>query len=433
MKRLSFFIFIVFNLSVRSQTNVTTNILTSTVWTQANSPYVLKNDIILYQGATLNVQPGVEIQVDSGYKFNIEGILNLNGNPTDSILIHSSATSPSRTYWYGISMNGQGKTSMKYTILQDSEHGLEHFNSALPQTDSVFITHSRFSHNSWAMSYMPLHPPYVFVTDCNFNNNNEGMRSMANPGMWIQRCNFFNNTGGIGDTLGAGSLNVTIDNCNFYNNRVGASVNYDGPGGGVLNSNFYNNGFAGVNLTLEFTPHPFTNNRIYNNAVGVLCNVNISGADSLNGLNCAICSNTVNFKNTGGWNIQASNICWCSNDSATIRAGIIDGFNTNSLGLVFFSPYLLDCDLSNPASIKQNDPSALLSVYPNPFTQDLYFTHADNLLPAQADVFDVMGRLVYSGRLTEKHLDLQFLKEGIYNIVLRGDTYSASKKIIKLN
>ena len=44
---------------LQAQTNVSSNITTNTTWTLINSPYIVKSNILVNSGITLNIEPGV--------------------------------------------------------------------------------------------------------------------------------------------------------------------------------------------------------------------------------------------------------------------------------------------------------------------------------------------------------------------------------------
>jgi parallel beta-helix repeat protein len=74
-------------------TYVKDNIMVSTTWAQANSPYILQNDIEISKGAILTIQPGVEVQfttpsnakVGSGSNLVVKGALKAVGSATAPI------------------------------------------------------------------------------------------------------------------------------------------------------------------------------------------------------------------------------------------------------------------------------------------------------------------------------------------------------------
>ena len=49
-----------------AQTTVSGGIYTYTTWTLANSPYLMTNNIVVFPGVTLTIEPGVEVLIMNG-------------------------------------------------------------------------------------------------------------------------------------------------------------------------------------------------------------------------------------------------------------------------------------------------------------------------------------------------------------------------------
>ena len=69
----------------QAETPVIGFIAQDTTWTQANSPYVTLGSIIVKEGATLTIEPGIAVQFDSGHSLTIEGTLIARGTDKQSI------------------------------------------------------------------------------------------------------------------------------------------------------------------------------------------------------------------------------------------------------------------------------------------------------------------------------------------------------------
>ncbi|MGB5529302.1 MAG: hypothetical protein WBQ32_04965, partial [Ignavibacteriaceae bacterium] len=57
----------------------------SGMWTAANSPYHINDDITIHADSALTIEPGVEVIFQGHYRFIINGIINAVGTQTDSI------------------------------------------------------------------------------------------------------------------------------------------------------------------------------------------------------------------------------------------------------------------------------------------------------------------------------------------------------------
>ena len=68
----------------QSGTNIGGIISQDSTWTASGSPYVLSGNVLVYQGVTLSIQPGVAVNLGS-YYIEVNGTLSAIGNPTDKI------------------------------------------------------------------------------------------------------------------------------------------------------------------------------------------------------------------------------------------------------------------------------------------------------------------------------------------------------------
>ncbi len=76
-----------------AQTTITTT-AQSGVWTLSGSPYIIQTNISVAAGQTLRIEPGVHVQFQQTYQFDIIGSLIANG--TDPLPIYFQAVDCSR-------------------------------------------------------------------------------------------------------------------------------------------------------------------------------------------------------------------------------------------------------------------------------------------------------------------------------------------------
>jgi len=62
------------------QTDVSGVISSNTTWTLANSPYIVTGNILVNEGITLTIEPGVIVKFDSDTYIKMEGTLTAVGN-----------------------------------------------------------------------------------------------------------------------------------------------------------------------------------------------------------------------------------------------------------------------------------------------------------------------------------------------------------------
>ena len=84
------------------QTNVSGVISSNTTWTLANSPYVVTGNILVSEGVTLTIEPGVVVKFDSEKVMQIRGELIAQGTSDSKITFTSNASSPAANDWANI-------------------------------------------------------------------------------------------------------------------------------------------------------------------------------------------------------------------------------------------------------------------------------------------------------------------------------------------
>ncbi|KAF0194780.1 MAG: carbohydrate-binding and sugar hydrolysis protein [Bacteroidetes bacterium] len=93
MKKLSFLLlFSIITAFSLSATNVSGPITSNTLWSVANSPYVVTGNILVMEGVTLTIQPGVEVRFDASKALQVNGTLIAMGTAADSIRFTSNTT-----------------------------------------------------------------------------------------------------------------------------------------------------------------------------------------------------------------------------------------------------------------------------------------------------------------------------------------------------
>jgi len=93
MKKLSFLLLFSIIAAFRLlATGVSGPITSNTLWTVANSPYVVTGNILVMEGVTLTIQPGVEVRFDASKALQVNGTLVARGTVTDSIRFTSNTT-----------------------------------------------------------------------------------------------------------------------------------------------------------------------------------------------------------------------------------------------------------------------------------------------------------------------------------------------------
>ena len=383
------------------QTYVSGGIYSNTVWTLANSPYVVTDTVVVFPGVTLTIEPGVTVKFDNNVVLEIrQAKIIAQGTVTDSITFTSNSSSPTPGIWDEIFLNNCTSTiNFNYCNFQYAAIGIN--NHYTTGTGIVIIKNSSFRNNNTGLSGYC----YFSIESCNFYNNYVG----ANPyySKRIKNCNFLNNTDygchvGYSDSISNCIFNsnneglymdygyyTKIVNCKaFFNTLYGfdilvasssgsvnligcnASFNQDGimisGKGKIVNCIADSNNISGITKSGIDT---INNCEIKYNRIGILhytgnnCIItkniieeNIIGIklfDVGNTISCnKICNNTnYDFCDSiiSGSNINITNNYWCTTDSTIIASHIYDGYDNINLSLAHFIPidtvqcYLFPC------------------------------------------------------------------------------------------
>jgi hypothetical protein len=115
MNKLAFILASVFiSLSIYGQTDVGGVISSNITWTKVNSPYNVTGNILVTNGTTLTIEPGVVIDFQGAYYLEVNGILNAVGAVNDSIYFQGDSWGDN---FKGINLNGH-QSIIKYAVIQ---------------------------------------------------------------------------------------------------------------------------------------------------------------------------------------------------------------------------------------------------------------------------------------------------------------------------
>lgn len=99
---------------VVAQTVVNGNITQNATWDLAGSPYLVGSRIAIEANATLTIEAGVVVKVDSFCSISIYGELIAKGNETAQIVITANSTDPNEDWWSGIEVEEEGRVVMDF-------------------------------------------------------------------------------------------------------------------------------------------------------------------------------------------------------------------------------------------------------------------------------------------------------------------------------
>ncbi len=94
---------------VYADTVVSGIINTNTTWPLANSPYIVTGNVLVSEGVTLTIEPGIEVRFDSGTALQTDGTLIARGTSTDNITFTSNQSTPAAGDWEFIHLTETSK------------------------------------------------------------------------------------------------------------------------------------------------------------------------------------------------------------------------------------------------------------------------------------------------------------------------------------
>lgn len=335
------------------QTTITDNIYSSTTWTASGSPYTIANNIVLFAGAALTIEPGVTVLFNDGVTFDFRGQLIANGTATNRIFFTSSNPTPSAGKYVGLKVTGYINTSSSITnqitmSYCNVSYAVNFLDLSISCQGPFNIHHCCFYNNISGIGNSP-NCGNMYVDSCKFEGNETGVAQNHNGPVYVSKCLFVNNSMGTtanfvsnsvftGNKVGVFAY-TSLTNCEIYGNELGADC--DVHGGSTVN-----------------------NNNIHDNVTGVRINRIAGGTFRQN----KICHNsTWNIQYTGVFNSDASYNCFCSTDSAYIRSKLKDGYVDASLGLLAYNVFSsCSSGITETRAIEKAENS--VKIYPNPFS-----------------------------------------------------------------
>jgi len=396
MKSTVLFIILIFSgIASWAQTYVSGGIYVNTTWTKTGSPYIVVGDVAVFETYTLTIEPGVEVRFRDGKMLDIRGNLIANGTKADSIKFTSDSAAPAAGSWQYIQFEYRSKASFSYCTIEYSSKGI-YYNSGSFST--YRFSHCRFSYNFEGISSNELYGAQR-VDSSVFSYNTYGINSTSMENDTVTHSSFFGNKYGI-ESAGFSS----ISHCDFHDNSV---VGLSGGSSSLRHCSFFNNEtglqfcFGGGTEAGSMISDSITNNNI--------------GLVICGGTPYAICrfnwiynNSTWNVKNTSQYSgADLRDNCWGSTDSAFIESKIYDGKDDITVGLVYFMPFLTNCD-SILGVNKHLEPEAH-ELFPNPSNGIIRLSGMDKAFTYE--ILSCNSTLIRKGAVSYTHLTLPTNRE----------------------
>lgn len=287
---------ILLQINLFAQTDVSSNITNNTTWTLAGSPYNIKANIGLYEGATLTVEPGVTINYTGDYEILANGNVKFEGTESNPITFNgNNSTIYNVTSTFDLySLKGKAMIHFYNNILTNSIIKYCKFNGT---QYSVFVDNSsnsgtlNFSYNILDSTSILLNNSIILNIDSNkFTNSAIFGTHGTNPTASITNSSFENSDIEVWNSSNLKIKSVMFEYCNIEFEQC--LINMDDVK--ILNS-------KGVRLTNDFgTKGTITNSILKNQIAITIRNYEISNCmfENLSNSNVVDCSwGQTNFTN----------------------------------------------------------------------------------------------------------------------------------------
>jgi len=318
----------------------------SGTWTIANSPYHVLGEIIIPNGETLTIEPGVEIIFMGHYKFNVQGRLLAVGTQQDPILFTAENKVSG---WHGVRFINTPSTNDTSRIVHCSfKYGKANTGSGLDRSGGAIMIYGYSN---------------VLISDCLFEYNmtSGDVGSTGGPGVCIfngsptvTKSTFIHNDGTLGS---AGAIkvdftsNAVISNNIISNNTSswGAIIcGYQSDNQPTISGNIISNNVATV-AAGGILIYSFVKPRIENNII-IHNQAPIGG-----GIYCLTNANPVLINNTIAYNSATSGggIYYDSNSDGIFINNILYENEATSTGDQVFindaqsDPIFVNCDIED--------------------------------------------------------------------------------------
>jgi hypothetical protein len=456
---------LIFSFNCFSQTTVSGGIYQNATWTLSGSPYIVNGPVVVFPGVTLNIEPGVEIQVNNLTNNTIyietRGTINCVGTDALPIKIYPLYDTTNNVAWQGFvctSSQGGVLNADRFEISNAYapfayETGLSNYQytnckfkrcfQAVTVGNSVNLSNCQFIDNEVAVygwSYFTIdnclfkynttsiqaYSTALTLTNSSFVDNQIGLTFSSNvfDSIYIADCQFLNNELAINSPN-----NGKIQNCLFNDNTTAIQYAYNCE---IVNNEFFYNELA-LEASVDANIH---NNQINNNIGGLLISGVSNVQDSPQIYDNEICGN-INFavNNNTNMNYSLLSNCFCGLDSAEIEQMIIDGYDDITKGLINYQVYDSSCSTilntvlkfnANTASI--NEPIIDFSII-NPVGTTLVFKSLNPVL--NIEIVDLCGRKYSFISESDNQFDVSKLTAGYYFIQFLNNQ-STNKSFIKL-
>ena len=311
----------------------------NTIWTLENSPYFLTTPLLVNDGVTLTIEPGVTVYL-TDYYIRVAGTLNARGAPTNRVSIICNSTEEH--------LDAYDDAPIQFTSTSTGWNEQTGFGSIIENTII----------NSTKKSFTI----YIFESSPKINNSavvtTGGQRAIFIEGgdSVVSNCSITSNQYGMTVRTSRFLFNYGTCNAIISGNIISGCKTGINIGGGspIVENNLITNnhgdeisGDGGIRIDDEMTTPLIRNNTIIGNSVGF----NLIGSPSptimFNNIHDNAEYNIYLYDNSGS-DIVATHNWWGTTDVSSINQSIRDFKNDFNLGTVTFVPFLMELNPNAP-------------------------------------------------------------------------------------
>jgi len=284
----------------------------SGVWNAAGSPYLIQGNITIPYGESLQVGPGVDVNFQGEYEWNVNGLLEAVGTVNDSIRITAQDTS---LHWSSIIFQSPDCCRLEYCIV---EYGYSaHYGGGVFCCGTeVVISHCTFRHN-WGIfgGAIYLASSNSSITSCDIVDNGLPGYTDRGGGVFMVDCDgrppiIANNyiSGNYAISLGGGlyiaeSDPIVIGNFITGNTNAGGILIEFQSNAAFLQNNIITDNMAGIfgdcvmlDKTVVYNNSSYAGGGIISYATGIRAANSIvwsNSPDQISGTNCVMIYNDI--------------------------------------------------------------------------------------------------------------------------------------------
>lgn len=423
---------VLFYNTLNAQTSVSGGIFSDTTWTIQDSPYVVTDDIIIFDGIKLTIEPGVIVEFNNAKEMEIRGgNLQAIGTATDKIIFKSSSQNPTVGIWKGlrfVNSSSLDNSKLEYIEISYANRAVDTKETIIYGADPIWsISNSRFYMNNLAIDLNSSEENNFY--NCVFENNTVAINSLNYSE--VINCTFENNVNGIAyvyDTL--------IKDNVFRGNTGTALVSFRA----TIEGNLFQNNNIAFNIKL-FTNSIVKNNIVTNNNIGFIVKGESGSPVSDFYNNCIYDNSQYNIKHENNIGLNLTNNFWNTTNSTEIEATIYHAVDDTNLGFINFNSFQNNCEATNTLGIGDitiPNKTFFVTNYPNPFVEETTIdinikkpNHYKLLL------FNSNGRIIkqisnkkYSTGNYKIIFNSKNLSSGIYYLKLQNNSNSITRKLV---